>query len=187
MKNAVRLSFFAVLVIAQLAVPAWMIVSREWTLRQGNTFKFHTAPVDPYDPFRGRYVALRLEPDEARAPVETQLDYNQRMVAVLETDAEGYAKVSELRLEPPPEGDFIRVHAWPRDATMVGIHWPFDRYYMDERLAPEAEKAYRDHNLREERNAHVTVRVRSGNAVLEDLFIENVPVREYVLREMKEK
>lgn len=49
------------LCVIQLAVPAFMIVRREHALSMGRAFKFRTAPVDPYDAYRGRYVALNFE------------------------------------------------------------------------------------------------------------------------------
>ena len=56
-----RLLVFALVGFAQLAVPASLIWKRERTLRQGHVWKFRTAPVDPVDAFRGRYVALEFE------------------------------------------------------------------------------------------------------------------------------
>ena len=38
----------------QVAVPVAMIARREIALRQGETFLFRCAPVDPVDFFRGR-------------------------------------------------------------------------------------------------------------------------------------
>ena len=36
-----------IVVAVQLAVPAWMIFSRERILATGTAFRFRTAPVDP--------------------------------------------------------------------------------------------------------------------------------------------
>lgn len=61
MNRNLLLALLVVLAAAQLAVPASMIVQRETVLTQGRVYKFKTAPVDPVDAFRGRYVALRFE------------------------------------------------------------------------------------------------------------------------------
>ena len=185
MNKMVTLSLFTILAFAQLAAPAWMIVDREWTLRQGESFKFRTAPVDPYDPFRGRYVALRLVPDSGATSASATLDYNHRAYAVLEKDEEGFAKISEVRSDAPEEGDYVRVKINGMEGDTADIRWPIDRYYMDEALAPEAEKAYRTRGTdQEERKAHVTVKVLSGKAVLEELYIEGIPIVDYVRREL---
>src|SRR5205085_8475834 len=60
-----RLIVFVLVALAQLAAPGSLIWKRENTLRKGSVWKFRTAPVDPVDAFRGRYVALQFE-------VETQ-------------------------------------------------------------------------------------------------------------------
>jgi hypothetical protein len=59
----------------------------------------------------------------------------------------------------------------------------FDRYYTDEHLAPAAERAYWQHSSGETREAYITVRVREGLAVLEELYIAGKPVREFVQQE----
>ena len=49
---------FILLVLVQLFVPANMILEQEDILKNGTPYKFKTAPIDPYDPFRGKYVWL---------------------------------------------------------------------------------------------------------------------------------
>lgn len=180
MKHFMTLPLFAFLVVAQLAVPAWMITSRERTLRDGEAYKFKTAPVDPYDPFRGRYVALAVEPELAPLPKGAMLYRNQKVYAVLERDEEGFAKVSELTLTRPDTDNYIQVKVSYVDNNSARLRWPFDRYYMDEHLAPQAEEAYRDNSRGENRSAHLVVRVRGGAAVLEELYIEGKPIGEYL-------
>src|SRR5690554_461138 len=52
---------FILVAIIQLAVPAKMIWDKENVLKSGKEFKFETAPVDPTDPFRGKYIALNYK------------------------------------------------------------------------------------------------------------------------------
>ena len=66
------------------------------------------------------------------------------------------------------------------NADSAVLELPFDRYYMQESLAPEAESAYAE-RLRDER-AWVTVRLHDGHAVLEELWIDDLPIREYLAR-----
>jgi hypothetical protein len=53
---------------------------------------------------------------------------------------------------------------------------------MEESLAPAAEKAYREHARASERNAYITVRIRDGFGVIENLWIDGVPIREFLAR-----
>ena len=174
---------FAVIAAAQLAVPAWMIVERERTLRYGQVFKFRTRPIDPVDAFRGRYVWLGLEPDKAKVPASSHWHYNQKAFAVLGADTNGFAFVKRLERVRPLNEPAVPVRArWFDDKKGVAsIDWTgLDRYYMEEGKAPGAEAAYWQHTTRTNRTCHVTVRVLGANAVIEDLFVEGQPIREWL-------
>jgi uncharacterized membrane-anchored protein len=181
-----RLSFllaaFVAVAAIQLAVPAWVIVRRELALRHGVQFKFRTEPVDPADVFRGRYVQLRLEPDRVTVPDCKRWQYNQRAYAILSADTNGFALVTGLQRTPPSGRHAIKVRVgWPDvNSSQVHFSWPMDRYYMEESKAAAAETAYREHSSRTNRNCHITVMVRSGTAVIENLFIVDRPVRDYI-------
>ncbi len=51
---------------------------------------------------------------------------------------------------------------------------------MGEHLAPEAERAYREHSIGASGDAYVTVRVRDGHAVVEQLYIGGKPAAEFL-------
>ncbi|MEY2531777.1 MAG: hypothetical protein QOI96_1862, partial [Verrucomicrobiota bacterium] len=68
--------------------------------------------------------------------------------------------------------------SWFQDADHV--RFPFDRFWVTEKNAPAAEKAYIENSRREKQNAYVTVRVRDGDAAIEELFIDNQPLKEYL-------
>lgn len=180
---------FAFVVAAQLAVPAWMLVRNELTLREGQVFKFRTRPVDPVDAFRGRYVWLSLEPMESKVTGITEWRYGQKAYAVLGADTNGFAVVKRLDRKPPADEPAVRVRSAWSDVKHGTVHidWAgLDRYYMTEGKAPAAEIAYRDHSRASNRTCHVTVRVRGTHAVIENLFIDNQPIHDW-LREHTEK
>jgi len=58
--------------------------------------------------------------------------------------------------------------------------FPFDRLWVNEKIALAAEAAYRENSRREKQNAYVTVRVHNGDAALEQLFINNQPLAQYL-------
>ena len=181
-RNLILLGFAAV-VAAQLAVPAWMIIEREQTLRKGFVFKFKTRPFDPVDAFRGRYVRMRLEPEMAKVPDAGQWRYRQKAFAVLGTDTNGFAVVKRLERAAPGDEPAVPVHTSWFDEKKREVHleWSgLDRYYMEENRAPDAEAAYARHSIRTNRTCHVTVRVRGAHAVVENLFIEDQPIRAWL-------
>ena len=176
------LPVFAVVALVQLAVPAGMIVRREWTLKEGKAYKFHTAPVDPYDAFRGRFVALSLEPNS----VSSEKDFPSRtkVYVTLEEGPDGYAVFTGAFLTPPHDKDYIKAESLYNNQGKLSLRLPFDRFYMEESAAPKAEQAYREHSRGKEHDAYVTIRVRDGFAVLENLYVAGKPIAE-VVREQK--
>jgi uncharacterized membrane-anchored protein len=171
---------------AQWLVPGYLIQRGQATLHEGVTYRFRTAPVDPVDPFRGRYVALDFEAAsiELAQPVG-ELRSGQRVYAPIRVGADGYARLDAPLLQPPAAGDYLPVKVAWVNVDELRLQLPFDRYYLDETLAPEAERRYWDANRMRgddaedpRRPAWVQVRVRGGYALIEELYIEGRPVRE---------
>lgn len=172
---------FVVCCVVQIAVPASMVLRHEATLAGGEIYRFRCAPVDPVDPFRGRYVALDFEQSRFAGAIPEQLDAGSTAYARLERDDEGFALIASLVAEPPDHGDYMEVRIEYPSGDTTRLALPFDRYYMEESLAPEAESAYRDRARGEQ--AWVEVRVREGHAVLEELYLGGRPIREALDRE----
>ncbi|PYI91408.1 MAG: hypothetical protein DME97_14070 [Verrucomicrobia bacterium] len=170
-----RLVVFAVVGLAQLAVPASLIWKREQTLRHGSIWKFRTAPVDPVDAFRGRYVALDFEAEGQTISPPPTLGYNAKVFVTLRLNAEGFAEIDQVLPSRPAVDDFI-------EAQLRGItvSLPFDKYWVTERDAPAAETAYRAQSRRDKQNAFATVRVYRGDAALEQLYLDGQPLGEYL-------
>jgi uncharacterized membrane-anchored protein len=175
---------FVVLALIQAAVPLFMIARREATLRDGVQYKFRTAPVDPADPFRGRYVALRMEQESVVVPSGADFRRGERVFAVLEQTPDGFARLGDVSRTRPGSNAYIKARvrypqSWGSTNT-VSLDLPFDRYYMNEKQAPKAEQAYWQHSRRTSQTAYITVRVKSGSAVLENLYIGDKKVEDYI-------
>jgi uncharacterized membrane-anchored protein len=170
-----RLVVFVLVAFAQLSVPASLIWKREQTLRHGSVWKFRTAPVDPVDVFRGRYIALHfeIETEEISPPENTRS--GQTVFVTLKTNADGFAEIDQVSTTKPAVNDFM-------EAQLLGktIALPFDKYWVTERDAPAAEAAYRAQSRRDKKNAFVSVRVFRGDAAIEQLYLDNQPLGEYL-------
>jgi uncharacterized membrane-anchored protein len=170
-----RLIVFILVALVQLAVPASLIWKREQTLRHGSVWKFRTAPVDPVDAFRGRYVSLQFEMETQEISPPPNSDSGQKVFVVLRSNAEGFAEIDQVLPARPAGDDFIEAQL-----SGVTVSLPFDKYWVTERDAPAAEAAYRAQSRRDKKNAFVTVRVFRGDAAMEQLFLDNQPLAEYL-------
>ncbi len=179
-----RLALFVLVALVQLAVAGGAIVKHELTLRYGEAFRFRIQPVDPVDAFRGRYVAIRFAED--RAPVAEDLDIGsgERVFVPIEVGVDGFARLGQADVEPPSSGAYLHLRAGiiapDEDGTRhVWVSMPLQRFYMDEDLVAETERAVWG-GSGGRRQASVSVRVRDGIGVIEELYIDDVPVHEWL-------
>jgi uncharacterized membrane-anchored protein len=182
MKKKILGLMWGVAVVAQLGVVASMINTQETILREGMTYRFRTAPVDPYDAFRGRYVAIALEPRTVLWPEgEATLKAKETFYVTLSTNADGYAVLTGASTARPAEGDYLRVkRGWRAASNQVGVVYGVDRYYLPENEAPRAEQLYREHSRRGQQEAFVVLKVRKGESVAEDLVVGDRSIRAWL-------
>src|SRR4051794_25624362 len=102
-----RLILFGLVALVQLAAPASMIWKREQTLRHGSLWRFRTAPVDPVDAFRGRYIALQFEAESVEIPPPTNAGFNEMVFVTLRQSADGFAEIDQVLSARPPGDTFI--------------------------------------------------------------------------------
>lgn len=171
---------FVVVALGQLAVPSWMILREERVLRDGAAYKFRTQPIDPVDVFRGRYVALSLEPNHVAVATNETFVYRSTVYVTLGQGPDGFAILTGWSRTLPESGDYLEVTTWGAHEGKLSVRLPFDRYYMEETEAPAAERAYWEHSRRGQRDAHVAVRVLNGRGVIEELYIAGKPIRQFL-------
>ncbi len=185
---------FIAIAIAQLAVPAWMIVRHERVMREGELFKFRTAPIDPRDPFRGEYVTLDFEAgsgswNNPHSTIDAGSWADETFYASLGvSDSSGYALITSLAAEPPVSGAYIQVkHIGAASNVVESVLLPFDRYYLEEgdgaktesMLMPQWNKGVRTEPM----PAYALVRVYEGEAVIEDLIVGGRPIHDWLKEE----
>ena len=182
MRKQLIISLFVGVALIQIATPLSMIAKREGVLQTGGQFKFKVAPVDPYDAFRGRYVALRLLEDKAVVSPGIKLDYGQRVFAYIVVDELGFAKFSTLTTVRPQGAPYIdaTVASFGQATSEVRLNLPIDRYYMEEEAAPKAERIYQRHASRGKEDAYVLVRIKDGFAVIEELYVGGRRIEEAI-------
>jgi len=180
---------FAVMVLAQLAVPFKMIFDREKVLSEGNTFKFKTAPIDPSDPFRGKYITLNFAENNFEVIDGETWQNGQAVYVLLAKDAYGFAKIVDVVKELPDESNNcvkakLNYVATKKDSTKtiqeLNVEYPFERFYMEESKAPLAESMYWEVSRDTTKITYASVSIQNGRAVLKDVFIGDVSIRELV-------
>jgi len=185
-----KMVLFGIAAITQLFVVGSMIVNHENVLTNGTQYKMKAVPVDPYDPFRGKYVRLSVK-NSLELELTDTYKAGEKVYAILDVDKLGFSTISAIQRKKPTHQKFIKtkitsayfghkLNSDKIDMFRVILDLPFQRFYMEESVAPKAEILYRKHSQRNEENAHITFRVLKGEALIEELFIKDVPVAEFV-------
>lgn len=189
MKTKNLLIAFAITALVQLFVPMKMIFDYNITEKEGTVYNFKAEPVDPYDPFRGKYVTLAYTM-ESLTVKDTAWESGKTVYISLKKDKDGFAvadNVSADKLEKETDYVSAEVFYYNKHDKNLRVTLPFNRYYMEESKAPEAEAAYREYttSLKDFKPAYAVVAVKDGNAVLTDVIIDGMPIKEYVEKNRK--
>lgn len=180
----ISLTAFIVIAIIQLAIPAKMIWDKERILETGKEFKFETAPIDPSDPFRGKYIVLQYKENTVQVDSEDPWVEGEKIYVILKTDAKGFAAIDNVSKEKPADNtDFVRAKVQFTSGVhskTLGISYPFDRFYMEESKAYDAEQAYIKSQLDSTKTTYALVNIKNGEAVLKDVLIDGTSIAEIV-------
>jgi uncharacterized membrane-anchored protein len=176
---------FIIMVLVQLYIPANIVFRGERLIASGKEYKFKTEPVDPNDPFRGKYIALRFEANRYQIYDTVQWERNRDVYVTIENDADGYAKISDVTISQPDEGiDYIKANidysVKDNLRTTLFIKYPFNRYYMEETKSAEAEKIYRESLLDSTKITFALVNIKQGSAVLTDVMVNGVSLKDLI-------
>jgi uncharacterized membrane-anchored protein len=127
-----RRLLFVALVAAQALLPLLLIAWNEQALASGTRVTLRTVPVDPIDPFRGRYVTLNYVISTAPAGYGPSATV---YVPLREGDDAWLGGVPTSM--QPGEGTFIR----GRVGSSGRIEFGIERYFTDEDEAQRLEAA----------------------------------------------
>jgi len=185
MKKAV-LGIFIVVAVLQLSVPGTMIYRKESAIRNGHVFYFKSAPIDPSDPFSGKYIHLSLEASQYKLTSAEEKIGGDDAFAIVGKNAKGYAEIISVS-GSKPEGtdDYVKVKLPGGSFRKMwwgtpSLELPFDKFFMEESKAPEAEGLYTK-TLRDTGSVTVAVvHIWKGESVVTDVRVDGKSIREVV-------
>jgi uncharacterized membrane-anchored protein len=176
MKPKTMLLLFLLVVILQLSVPLYMMWHWENVLNTGRPFYWVTAPVDPYDLLKGRYVDLGFKEQKGIVLDDEKFQSGQKAYALL-TERDGKAVISSISASQPDNDVFVRVTIQYVENNVAHVSLPFKRYYLPENVAPAADIAYRKSAGKD---GVALIRIKDGYGVVEQLYIGNKTIYEYL-------
>ena len=184
MRNT-RIILFIVVAVAQLFVAGKMIFDRQHILNSGDIHLFLMEPVDPNDPFRGKYLTLSFQADYVDIGDSLiELESGQEVVVILGKDQQGYTELVGISSDAIPGSDYLRlkvehINRKSDGSRRVYFQMPFDRYYLNERKVKLAEDQLREAlSDNADQPPYALVRIQDGQAVLQDLMLGDNSISE---------
>ena len=176
---------FLILSAIQIYVAAKMIYIHETTLTKGTLYKLRTAPVDPSDPFRGKYITLRFEDNTLTVADVSEWPVGRQAYVTFEVDASGFARVNEIYAQPPSsQEDFLEIKIGNvidhHDEQLIFVEFPFDRFYLEESKAAEAERLYQEALVNGDSETYALILVKKGHGTLADVMVGDVSVKNLI-------
>lgn len=173
------LLLFVLLALLQLFVPAYLIYNNERALVLGEKFNFKVLPIDPYDPFRGKYIVLNFEDLSLADTLLSENNIGDKVFAVVETNAKGFAKIAAIYPEEPSfTNNYFTTRIIGYRGEKFSIELPFNKFFMEESKAGPAEEFAREAAADSAKLIYAEVYIFKGNAVLSDVKIDNVSLKE---------
>ena len=183
-RTLILTSFIAVALI-QLLVPAKMIWDQEEVMRDGKVFRFKTEPIDPNDPFRGKYITLSFQEENTNIDVENESYWmrGEQVFVTVKGDNETFATITSVSKLPPSEtSDYLEANVGyvsGNGENIISIDFPFDRFYMEESKAPIAEETFRQTRSDSSITAYAVVYIKDGESVLHDVQIDGISISRF--------
>ena len=199
MNKAVALTCAALAL--QVSAVGWLVLRYERIVRNGTEFRLKCRAYDPYDPLRGRYLAMTVSEECTNILFKVKEEHiwqgmdEKAFAKLVKMPGGGLYRVDAIAREPMDDGLWVKpASLWIRDALGYSdkrkdesddefkarrdkagfkavLSFP-DQLFVNEKIAPEAEKL-----LREKSDSAVAVYCAyDGRIVLTDIEIDGKPI-----------
>jgi uncharacterized membrane-anchored protein len=169
---------FGVFAVIILMIPLYLILNSEDILENGHRHKIRLRGYDPFDPFRGKFLRLNYD---STIPCDIGLKDGEEAYILLEKDSLGFSHFAYAKSEKPDHDDYIKAELMYLYDGMANIKIDnLTKYFINEDKASEAEDVVQGFTRQRPNDIYVAVRVLDGEARLEDIFVEETPLLEYL-------
>ena len=172
---------FILVVLIQLFVPLNITFEHKNILKNGKEYKFEVAPIDPTDPFRGKYITLRYKNNTFMVKNYVSWKRNDDVYVLFSTDNKGFAKIKSISKKKPGNNKFylkstiIYLNYINKE---IIINYPFNRYYIGEYKAKKTEEIYRKYLNDSTKTIYALVKIKNGKAVIKDIRVNKKSIKQ---------
>lgn len=193
MNRKMLLILFSLVIFIQLAVLVKMIWDSERVIKTGTAYQFELQPIDPNDPFRGKFMTLNFEQSEFKTDTcDVNFGYRDAFV-VIKKGSDGFAKIKAVDFTKPIQDQaYIKAKVYCNAiySPIINnskpaishyayvIQYPFERYFMNENTIQIAEDKVRVAIRDTTKRVYGEVRIKDNQARLTSVQIDGVPIGE---------
>ncbi|MGR3503089.1 GDYXXLXY domain-containing protein [Pseudaestuariivita sp.] len=162
--------------LVQTGLIGAMLLDRAARLEAGREVTLRTTMVDPRDLFRGHYVTLnfqiaRLDRRRVATPDMTGTPDDAALYVRLRPGSGGVWEPVDVHFAPPSQGVVLKGEYSFHSENLLGVSFPFRRYYAPYKRAQELE------DLRDAGELGVILAVtEDGSAVIKGIAVGGSPV-----------
>lgn len=182
MKKRSKFFLFILLALLMLAIPLFIIIRNESHLSDtAFQYKFRQIyPKDPFDPIRGKYITLRFFQRSVPLKENESIKKGEQAYVIVERDSSGWAFFKSVQKSIPDVPNYFQTSVSYSDANSAVVDIPFDRYYMNEEIAPLAEEKYWQLSFGRDTNLYIVVTIKNGTALTNELYYGDLTFKEYL-------
>lgn len=125
-KQYISLILISVLI---LIIISSFIIYNKWPLMTGKKLVLATLPVDPFDPFRGQYMAINY--DISRISEVEGFKAGDYVYVVLKKDGEGIWRKESVSRSKPDSGDFIKGKVISADVNSARVEYGIEQFFFE--------------------------------------------------------
>jgi hypothetical protein len=187
-RNKLLIVAFAVVAMAQLFVPGWMISTMADIAKTGSVFNFKVSHNRAGASLQGSYIWLNFEANKYKVD-KKQWDNNQNVFVIFDTDSQGFARVKSVTKEKPVgTNDWVKGMAFlnRKDSSFLRITYPFSNYYVPNANTREAEKAFNKAMDDSLKTITLKINIRENQFLAGDLMVDSVKIGEFLKRIKKD-
>jgi len=166
---------FVLLTLIQLAVPAKMIWDSEGTLLHGERHLLQLFPIDPNDPFRGKYINLRFEIENYITDQPCIVEGESKQYVTLYKGASRFSSVMNISTVRPKVDSYFNTdlycYAIDSQNSQYNLELPFKKYFMAESLAEGAERLATESLRDSTSDVYAEVFIHRGQARIKHIYI----------------
>jgi uncharacterized membrane-anchored protein len=170
--------------ILQLLFLGSLLLDYEKTKNEGTLFRLELQAYDPYDMFRGNYIALQFKEDRVKVQPRFQPRWDEKFYVKLAKDPKtGFDRPVKVSQQFPGGDDWVEVRNSGgsvidgADTTLL-ISFMQDRFFMNEDRVKKADENLRKATADSTKRCWAEMRVRNGTAILTDVKIDGKSLKD---------